>query len=161
MGILYSVLPCFTASSHDTPASNISPNDISHPFPLLPRPRASPSASLAELPSARIRIRYDDASQHRIGGQYGVHLESAYTPAKCINSSESPLASFDSSGSSPNTSRNGSTRKLRKTRIVDEGWDLVRYGDWEGFETEQRNLARSSRLRQEPRFDREGGGEHQ
>ena len=164
MGILYSMLSRHTASSHDIPSSSISPEAISHPFPLLPRPRTSPSSSLAELPSARIRNSHNDSllsRHHHVDSRGEIRLVSSYTPPRSVFDSGSPIASFISSGSGTIAGRKRSTRKLRKTRVVDEGWDLVRYGDWEGFESEQTNLARPRRLRQEMRLGERGDrGDH-
>lgn len=109
MGILLSVLN--TCTRRKTETRRISSSDISHPYSLSPRP-LSEHISAPNIGSAHTHPSHE----------FGMRPHSMLVSPS--NHSDSPQTSLGSFGS------RGTGGKLRKPRIVDGDWDLVRQGDW-------------------------------
>ncbi|WVW86148.1 hypothetical protein I302_108189 [Kwoniella bestiolae CBS 10118] len=130
MGILLSLL----RPSHQThPTSKPS---ISHPYPLGSQHAADPaSPRMAPTRSRSVRSIRDTALpqnvrrrlSHREGEEGEEGLRSLLSP------SPNDLPSSGDSVASPTSTYRSDKRRLRKVLKVDNGWDLVREVDLDGY----------------------------
>lgn len=134
MGIFHSLFLCIrnSNSSHYHHQSKtklpLSPEMISHPFPLLPKSR-TPTPSSTPTPTPPRRPPKATTIQSKFSKRTYEDLESG---RGISHLSQSP--SSTSTNDIPSPDMGG--RKLRKVMRVEGDWEVVRDGDWEGFSVE-------------------------
>lgn len=118
MGILQSLFDRLTCTT-PAQAQHITTEDISHPYVLALRPMPSSSSSPADPPAPA-------QPRHHHLDEFGSRPHSTTFPR--LSLSRTPNDWLGSSGAASGSRVTGG-RKLRKTRVVEGDWELVRRGE--------------------------------
>lgn len=140
MGLVHSIFRLCTCSGR--PERSISPSNISHPYPLMAKPPHAPAAVAGAGASSSFRPISQIHSTRGKGKQYQTLHSPVASNSDASTSTSTPAtyprvperAFIRHQHHRESGSGSGRSRKLKKPRMVEGDWELVRRntqaGDW-------------------------------